>query len=122
MQIEIKTLNHNKIAAVFSKEVIMTDSQSALDFIMSMQYETGTDRVAGNKAAISEQFFILSTGIAGEILQKFVNYHIKFAIYGDFAPYTSKALKDFIYECNNGNDIFFVNTKEEALQRLAKAV
>ena len=46
MQIEIKTLNHNKIAAVFSKEVIMTDSQSALDFIMSMQYETGTDRLA----------------------------------------------------------------------------
>ena len=36
--------------------------------------------------------------IAGDILQKFVNYGIKFAIFGDFTGYTSKPLKDFIYE------------------------
>lgn len=122
MQTEVKTLNHNKITAVFSTNCIMTDPQSTLDFIMSVQYETDADRIAVNKEAISDQFFILSTGIAGEILQKFVNYHIKFAIYGDFTQYTSKALRDFIYECNNGSDIFFVSTKEEALQRLANAL
>lgn len=100
----------------------MTDTQTAIDFIMSVQYLTGADRIVLNKEAISEQFFILSTGIAGAILQKFVNYHLKFAIYGDFTQYTSKALKDFIYECNHGSEIFFVSTKEEAIQKIAKAL
>lgn len=53
-------------------------------------------------------FFILRTQLAGEILQKFINYQAKLAIYGDYTKYTSKPLKDFIYESNKGNDFFFV--------------
>lgn len=56
---------------------------------------------------MTDDFFILSTGIAGEILQKFINYHLKIAIVGDYSRYTSKPLKDFIYESNNGNSILF---------------
>ncbi len=44
--------------------------------------------------------------VEGEILQKFVTYKAKLAIAGDFSVYTSKSLKDFIYESNNGNHIF----------------
>lgn len=29
--------------------------------------------------------------------------------------------KDFIYESNKGNDFYFVSTKEEAIERLAKS-
>ncbi|MFG6395240.1 MAG: DUF4180 domain-containing protein [Lachnospiraceae bacterium] len=61
---------------------------------------------------------MLSTKIAGEILQKFTNYHIKIAIYGDYSCYTSKPLKDFIFESNKGSNFFFVASKEEALQKL----
>lgn len=56
--------------------------------------------------------------MAGEILQKFINYHVKIAIYGDYSVYTSKPLRDFIYESNHGKDVFFVETKEEAIQKL----
>lgn len=42
-------------------------------------------------------------------------------IYGDYSHYTSKPLKDFIYESNHGKDFFFVATKEEAIQKLAQA-
>lgn len=73
-----------------------------------------------NKEAIIEDFFILSKGIAGEILQKFINYQIKFAIIGDYAKYTSKPLKDFIYESNNGKDIFFIENEEKAIEMLSK--
>lgn len=62
---------------------------------------------------------MLSTGIAGEILQKFVNYQCKLAIFGDYSGYTSKPLKDFIYESNNGSHVFFVETEEEAVIALA---
>ena len=118
MQTEIITMNHVKAAVIYSGECILRDSQSALDFIMSMKYETGCERIALNKKAIAEEFFILSTGLAGEILQKFINYGIKFAVYGDFSRYTSKPLKDFIYESNHGTDVFFTSDREEAVKRL----
>ncbi|SHJ20092.1 protein of unknown function [Desulfosporosinus lacus DSM 15449] len=51
-----------------------------------------------NKAAICEDFFDLSTKIAGDILQKFVNYDMKIAVLGDFYFYKSKSLKDFLFE------------------------
>ena len=73
------------------------------------------------KDAFAEKFFVLSSGLAGEILQKFVNYHFKVAIYGDFSKYTSKPLKDFIYESNNGNAVFFTETQAQAVEKLSAA-
>ncbi len=66
----------------------------------------------------TENFFKLSTRVAGDILQKFVNYRTKFAIIGDFSCYTSKPLRDFIYESNRGREVFFVSIEDEAIARL----
>ena len=106
------------IAVVSGDEVVIVDTQSALDLAMTVKYETGAERIVIDKSVICGDFFILSTGMAGEILQKFMNYHVKVAVYGDYSHYTSKPLKDFIYESNHGKDFFFVSTKEEAVQRL----
>lgn len=70
---------------------------------------------------ITPDFFILSTGLAGEVLQKFINYGGRIAIYGDFSGYTSKPLHDFMYESNQGKDVFFVSTEAEAVDRLLKS-
>lgn len=109
---------HNNIAIIQSNENIITNTQSTLDLMMTTQYETGCNAIIINKSAIIEDFFKLSSGIAGEILQKFINYNIKLAVYGDYSGYTSKPLNDFFYECNNGNHIFFVETLEEAINKL----
>lgn len=45
---------------------------------------------------------------------------MKLAIIGDFSNYNSTALKDFIYECNGGNDIFFVENELKALSLLSE--
>ena len=119
MEIEIAKKDGKEIASARGKEKCIVDTQSALDFIMTVRYETGLDRIAIEKSLIAEDFFILSTGMAGEILQKFVNYHVKAAIWGDYSRYTSKPLRDFIYESNCGKDFFFVPSQEEALARLA---
>ena len=42
---------------------------------------------------------------------------MKIAIVGDFSVYNSKSLKDFIFECNNGKDIFFLPDENQALER-----
>ena len=97
------------------------DASAALEAAMTAKYETGAARLVIDKRMLGEDFFILSTGVAGEILQKFINYHIKAAIWGDYSRYTSKPLRDFIYESNHGRDFFFVETKEEAVRKLAEA-
>lgn len=105
-------------AAVTADEKVITDAQSALDLGMTVKYDAGTKNIVLDKKLVAEEFFVLSTGLAGEILQKFVNYGVRVAIYGDYSRYTSKPLRDFIYESNQGKDVFFVETKEEALELL----
>lgn len=118
---EIRTIEKNgvKIAVITADEKLLVDVQSALDLMATVQYETDSNRLAVFKEAVPEDFFILSTRLAGEILQKFVNYQWKLAIIGDYSKYTSKPLKDFIYESNKGRDIFFVATEDEAVERLS---
>lgn len=120
-KIECLKVRDVDIAAVSGDEKIVTDVPSALDLMMRVKYETGAARIAIDKNLICEDFFILSTGLAGEVLQKFINYHVKAAVYGDYARYTSKPLRDFIYESNNGHDFFFVATRQEAIEKLAGA-
>ena len=119
MNIELLTVKDAAIAVISGEEKRIYDTQSALDLAMTVKYETGAEKIVLNKKAICEDFFILSTGMAGEILQKYTNYHVKMAVYGDFSHYTSRPLKDFIYESNHGKDFFFCAAKEEAIQHLA---
>ena len=107
-------------AIVDSDEPLITDTQSALDVLMTAKYEAGTKNIVISKELIVEDFFILSTGLAGEILQKYINYGGRIAIFGDYSHYTSKPLHDFIYESNKGKDVFFVGTQEEAIDRLTQ--
>lgn len=109
---------HKNIAVVQNDSLIITDLQSALDFAMTISYDTGASNLVIPKECVTEDFFVLSTKLAGEILQKYVNYGIKLAIIGDFSGYTSKALHDFIYESNKGKDFFFVPDVEEAIKKM----
>ncbi|MGG4439988.1 DUF4180 domain-containing protein [Brevibacillus fortis] len=108
------------IAIVSGSEVLIEDVQSALDLIATVHYQADSDRIVLNKSLIVDGFFDLKTRLAGEILQKFINYRVKVAIVGDFSVYTSKSLKDFIYESNNGKDIFFLPTEEQAIEKLSQ--
>ena len=121
MTIEKITKDGKTAAVISGNEKVITDAQSALDLIMTAKYDAETNLIAVDKNAIVEEFFVLGSGIAGEILQKFINYHAKIAIFGDFSKYTSKPLKDFIYESNKGRDIFFAATKDEAVSKLIEA-
>ncbi len=111
----------DSIIYIESEDIIISDLQSALDLMMTVNYERDCNRIILDKKSINEKFFILSSGIAGEVCQKLVNYRFKLAIIGDFSKYTSKPLHDFIYECNKGNDIFFVDNLEIATEKLSLA-
>ena len=120
MNIEKIIHNNKTIAVITSDGKVLTNVQSALDLIMTAKYEVGTNLIAIDKNAVAEDFFILSRGLAGEILEKFITYQAKIAIWGDYSKYTSKPLKDFIYESNKGKDVFFVATKDESIEYLSR--
>lgn len=115
MTYTLHTINGQAIAEINEKTVAIHDGQQFLDIIMNQT----ADNVVIHAVTLGEAFFDLSSGIAGDILQKAVNYRIRLAIVGDYTGYTSKALHDFIYESNKGSRIAFVNTLEEALIKLS---
>ena len=93
----IQTVEQNNIlcAVINSDEKVFTDAQSALDVLMTAKYDVGTKNIIIDKGG-------------------------RIAIYGDYSRYTSKPLRDFIYESNKGKSVFFVATKEEAIEMLTK--
>ncbi len=71
---------------------------------------------------LGDEFFQLRNGIAGEVLQKFATYRIRIAMVGDFTSLSaaSKALHDFVVECNRGSAVWFVRNLEELKDRLRR--
>ena len=118
MKIEIHNINGTVIAEVISEKCIINEVQDALDLMADCGYQ-GASKIILQEKNIVKDFFNLRTGIAGEVLQKFSNYRAQLAIVGDFTEYTSKSLRDFIYESNKTGRIFFVNSVEEALSGLS---
>ena len=114
----MQTIIIGSVAVIQCQSPLITGAKSALDLMASIRYEHHVTSIAIDKAAFSEDFFVLSTGMAGEILQKFVTYQMKLAIIGDYSNYTSKPLRDFMYESNKGSHIFFVATRDEAMVKL----
>lgn len=108
------------LCALVTGEGKIEDAQSALDLLMTARHTLGTKNIVIGKELLGEDFFRLGTGLAGEMLQKYINYGGRIAIYGDVSRYTSKPLHDFIYESNHGRDVFFTATQEEAVDRLTR--
>ncbi|MCR2807922.1 DUF4180 domain-containing protein [Paenibacillus soyae] len=106
------------IAVISGDGIVISDVQSALDLMATVRYETDSYRLVLNKSMIDESFFDLKTRVAGDILQKFINYGVKLAIVGDFSSYTSKSFQDFVYECNKGSHFFFLASEEQAVEKL----
>lgn len=108
--------DHNKIkAGVLPDDMKLDDVNTVLDCMAEAMIE-GCSGLIVPKECFPESFFDLKTGFAGEVLQKFSNYRMKLAIIGDFSSYTSKSLKDFINESNNGNLVFFKENEDEGLK------
>lgn len=93
--------------------------QDALDLIGDAGY-WGARWVVVPAARFDEAFFRLRTRVAGDIVQKFVNYRMGLVVLGDVSRHTegSSALRDFVRECNRGTQTWFVPTLRDLTDRL----
>jgi hypothetical protein len=119
MKIVISQINDISIAEVISDDIIINETQDALDLMADCGYH-GSGKIILKEENIIPDFFDLKTGKAGDILQKFSNYKVQLAIIGDFSRYKSKSLRDFMFESNKHGRINFVNSIEEAKKSLLR--
>lgn len=99
---------------------LVNSGQDALDLIVNSSREATWLVIPATRFDTS--FFELSTRIAGEIAQKFVNYHMGFAMLGDISQHTaeSESLAAFVRESNRGRHIWFVSDVEDLERQLAR--
>lgn len=119
MKIEITEVNGHKLAEIISEEIIIKETQDALD-IMAESVYSDASRIILKDKNLTPEFFDLKTGLAGEILQKFSNYNVRLSIIGDFTKYKSRSLQDFIFESNKHGRINFVHSLEEAKVKMTR--
>lgn len=94
--------------------------QDALDQLIGGAFYRA-EVVAVPAQRFDDEFFDLSSGLAGEIMQKFVNYHVRLVVLGDITHHlrASSALPDLVRESNRGRHIWFLPDLEALAARLA---
>jgi len=117
VRIETHRIGQAKVAEIQAEGLVLTSVEDGLSLLGDLYYQ-GFDKIILHEENIVPEFFDLKTKLAGEVLQKFVQYRIPLAVVGDFSKYTSKSLRDFIYECNQGRQVNFVQELSSALKDL----
>jgi len=120
MTIKIIQKSGIDLAEIISEGIEIFKTQDALDLMANCSYQ-GSNKIIIHERILTPEFFDLKSGIAGDILQKFSNYRSQLAIVGEFSKYPGKSLRDFIFESNKTGRIFFVASRNEAMEMLVKA-
>lgn len=73
-----------------------------------------------DRGALPGTFFDLSTGVAGELLQKLMNYGVRVAAVVPDPSVHSVRFQEFAREANKGRQIHFATTRDAALAWLER--
>jgi hypothetical protein len=108
-----------RVAELAREGTPLQNDRDAVDAIASVSAHNAEIIVIPTER-LDEDFFRLRTGIAGQVIQKFLTYRFRLVIMGDISERLreSSALRDFVYECNTSSDIWFVTRLDELNQRL----
>jgi len=104
----------NGTIAELNADIILKNTDDFLDLIGNANH-LDTNKMIVHQCNLSDDFFDLKNGKAGEILQKFSTYKQSLTIIGEFTFIESKSLRDFIRESNRVGRIRFVKTLDEAI-------
>lgn len=99
---------------------LLAVAQDALDLIGDA-WGAGASTIVVPVARLDPSFFDLTSGLLGEVTQKFVNYRIRLVVLGDLSEQVaaSNAFRDYVREVNTGAEVWFVADEAELASRLA---
>ncbi len=114
---QLKTFDHNGVHVVECTDSI-TRVEDTMDLVAAC-FEHDAERVLLESRVLPATFFDLSTGFAGEFLQKFSNYRIKLAaVFPSEDGYTDR-FREFLLEARRGSHFRVFASRPEAEAWLA---
>ena len=119
LNLKLEMLGRTAIAVYPADGPLIASEAASLDVIGAL-YGTGVDLVVFEVSQLAPDFFELSTGLAGAVLQKLQNYGLRVAILGDIGPHTaaSTALADFVRETTRRGEVLFLADMAALTERL----
>jgi len=98
---------------------VLRSERDAMD-ILGEALHHGASWVVLPASRLDDAFFQLRTRVAGDIVQKFVNYRCGIAIVGDISGFTGHQFgpADFVRECNRGTQAWFLPDIEDFHKQL----
>ncbi|MDL5159979.1 DUF4180 domain-containing protein [Actinomycetospora termitidis] len=93
------------------------DGERAATDVLGEAFGAGADTVVVPVGRLSPDFFVLRTGVAGAITQKFVQYGVRLVVLGEPAA-VAGPVADWTREANQGRELWFVADAAELQRRL----
>ena len=108
----LHTIGTATVAEFVGDGILIANADDARDLLMQSRR---ADWIAVHEKNIAPAFFDLRTGVAGDVLQKLVNYQSRLVVIGDISRYTAKseALAALVRESNRGRDVRFVESLDQ---------
>ncbi len=115
----VTEVNGHRMLTVEDTDAVLATVRDFTDLIGdAMSEDVRTVAIPADR--VGNDFFRLRTGVAGEVLQKLVNYQMKLAVIGDVSKWVaeSNAFRDLLIELERGTDVFFVADETALAERL----
>lgn len=113
MQFKVVEKANERYIECISAETPLRTEQDALDLI-AVCGENDTNHLIIHAGALSDDFFSLKTGVAGQMLQKFINYQVKTAVIVANEQLIKGKFREMLAESNKGNNFRVFNRMTEA--------
>ncbi len=97
----------------------ITSERDAVDLVGACG-ENGVDRLLFYANNLTDDFYNLRTRLAGDVLQKFINYHIISAVVLTPELVGNGRFSEMVWEANRGRQFHVAYDREEAVKWLTK--
>lgn len=119
MSCTVRVNNNQKYIAYLATSGRIATEQDALELVAAC-IEHGTGLLLLPADALAADFFRLRTGLAGQIMQKLANYHMKTALVLPAETTVTGRFKDLMAEMNSGNTFRIFAGESEAVNWLTQ--
>ncbi|MCT8975311.1 DUF4180 domain-containing protein [Clostridium sp. CX1] len=119
MNYQIIEMNNKKYIELISATNPLSTENDALDLV-ALTGEHDTYLLMIHYAALSKDFFKLKTRVAGDMLQKFINYGVKTVAVIPQEIMEKGRFREMALETNKGNHFRMYGSKEEAEEWLLR--
>jgi hypothetical protein len=101
---------------------VIAGEADAMD-VVGQAFGEEAEIVAVPVARLTPEFVRLASGVAGAIVQKFVNYRLRLVVVGPLEQHgpPSGPVADWVREANRGRELWFVADLDELDARLSGA-